>query len=77
MSNQDYATYREIKSQTEAWAQAIELTRLCIAAGCREVWAGHFHRMRFDVLSFAGRGSLVPGADRSPGAGCARRANCC
>jgi len=26
-SLQDYATYREIKSQTEAWAQAIELTQ--------------------------------------------------
>ena len=27
ISLQDYATYREIKSQTEAWAQAIERTR--------------------------------------------------
>ncbi len=26
-SLQDYATYREIKSQTDAWAQAIEVTR--------------------------------------------------
>ncbi|HMB21360.1 MAG: SIS domain-containing protein, partial [Chloroflexota bacterium] len=26
-SLQEYATYREIKSQTEAWAQAIEITR--------------------------------------------------
>ena len=26
-SLQDYATYREIKSQTEAWAQAIEVTK--------------------------------------------------
>src|SRR5512142_628510 len=26
-SLQEYATYREIKSQTEAWAQAIEVTR--------------------------------------------------
>ena len=27
MSIDDYATYREIKSQTEAWAQALEVTR--------------------------------------------------
>lgn len=39
-SLRDYATYREIKSQTEAWMQAIEVTREALlpkASNCQQV----------------------------------------
>jgi glucosamine--fructose-6-phosphate aminotransferase (isomerizing) len=47
MTNQDYATYREIKSQAEAWAQAIELTR----------WASLPSASEYGQVVFTGCGS--------------------
>ena len=70
---QEYATYREIKSQTEAWAQALDVVNASSLPQAGDYDQVIFYWLWLHLLPLACSGGFVSRVDWSRGAGSAGR----